>query len=699
MAYPPTAPTDPVEAPPDAGPTGAQSPADPLVTLQFAPEFIEEMFKEIQDAQKVRDEYAAKWDILIKEYIPDVRAAGEAESVKSNIHFRDVHTKLAQIFYQNPELILESKMPVKMPIAMGANGQPMTAEDAITVKREVLNYYTGDDGIDASWLMDELLTDALMWSGVAAAKVGCKIYTKPVTRPVMIPDPNFVPPQMIPGQVLGLGASVAPPMVSATTFNPETMAMEPKMETVIVPIFKEWYASRVPPKKMLWSKKLKSGRFDRDACWVGQELFMSERQVRLTFNVTPDKLKDVSPTGEDTLVADQGGAKPDSTEKSYHIYELFLRANEYDDAQPHPQAIYQLVLMEGMRDKPLVYRPCVDQTFDDMGQLTPDSLVGFPIEFLSLRDMPDSPFVYSDAAMVNNQVKQINTHRVQSVKLRDSAIAKMLYDKGAFTPEEIARIKEMKVGDWFGVDEGKLAQGPDKIIAPATQPTASRDDYRLAAMLKQDLDEALGLSAQEAGATEEGGQRTATEVATVGSKAAARLGKDRQRATKFYIRLVRKLDTYLMRYATTDDYIAVVGPLGEKRMEVWNSKIITGRYAYKMKPDSQLMIDAARDRQQLLSYAEKVLMDPMINRVPIHRKLATLFGLDPSEVVMDPMAAKMAQMSGLNAGAPGEKPGGGTRPTGDSADRRPHDATGGRPNAPDGASPTAPNIKSVPSAA
>lgn len=691
MAYPPTSPN--VDKPPvaDAAATGAQSPTDPLVPLKFTPEFIEEMFKEIADAQKLRDDYATKWDILIKEYIPDVIASGQPESIKSNIHFRDVHTKLAQIFYQNPELILEAKMPVKMPVMMNAVGQPMTAEDAITVKREVLNYYLGDDGIDASWLMDELLTDALMWSGNAAVKIGCKIYTKPVTRPVMIPDPNFIPPQMIPGQVLGLGASVQPPMVPATTFDPETMQQVPKMETVIVPIFKEWYANRVPPKKMLWSKKLKSGRFDRDACWVGQELFMSKRQLVSTFNVTEELLSHINPTGEDTLVADQGGAKPDSTDKSYHIYELFLKANEYDDAQPHPLAIYQLVLIEGMKDKPIVYRPCVDQTFDEFGQLTPDSLVGFPIEFLSLRDMPDSPFVYSDAAMVNNQIKQINTHRRQSAMLRDAAIARMMYDQGAFTPTEIEAIKQMKVGDWIGVQEGKLSQGPDKIVAPMTQPTASRDDYRLAAMLKQDLDEALGLSAQEAGATEEG-NRTATEVATVGAKAAARLGKDRQRATKCYLRIVRKLDTYLMRYATTDDYITIVGPLGEKRMEIWNNKIITGRYAYKMKPDSQLMIDAARDRQQLLTYAEKVLMDPMINRVPIHRKLATLFGLDPSEVVMDPMTAKMAQMSGLNTGTPGENPGGGTRPQGDSSDRRPHDATGGRPNAPDGASPVAPNV-------
>lgn len=678
----------PAATSPEAQPTGTDAPGVKLVTLKFDDKFIKKMFDEIHEAQQRRNEYAKEWDILIKDYCPTVTAMGQPEDVSTNLHFRNVHTKLSQIFHQLPDIILEPRRPVLDPIAISPlTGQPLTAEDAITIKKEVLNFKLGEDGIDAVWLMDEILTDCLAWSGHGAVKVGYKAYQKTIMEPAMIPDPNFVSPMPPPGSVLGLQPPPVPPMVPLMQPNLETGEQEPVLQPRIVTIYEDWYARRISPKKVLFSGNLRSGRVDQDACWVGHEFFYTGPQIKAAFNFDPETMSLGSGSQQqDDLVADNPKEKKDTTQK-YHGYELYIKASEYDPEQVHPLVVYQLVLLEGVNDKPLVYRMSPDQTLDNEGRLTPDSMIGFPIDICSLRDHPDSPFVYSDAAFVQNGVKQLKTFRSQGVKLRDVNIGRFIVDSQYFTKEEVDRIKAGRAGDAYFCEAGQLAAGIDKIIAQWPQLKSGPDDRYTAMSLKQDIDEALGVSASEAGVTDDASPRTATEVANAGSKANARLAKDRQRAVKFFLRWVRKYDTLLIRYATEEDYIQIEGKLGEKRLEMWNGKVIGSQCSYRIKPDSQLQMDAARDRQQLMAYAKDNIGNPFVNQIPIQRKLARLFGLDPSEVIIDPMMAQMAAASGmpLPTGSPAMAGPGGASASdraGAPPDDRVHKATGGMPNAP-----------------
>ena len=671
--------------PPTATETAGDTPApNPYVTLKLSPEELAKWFKEIKAAQNRRNNREKVWEILLKEYLPTVTESGAAEAVKTNAHFRNTHTKLAQLFNRLPDLQLEAKGPLQDPVSLNPQtGQPVTAEDAVIIKQAVLNDKLGIDGIDASRMMDEVLFDCLQWAGHGWVKIGYRVVVKPVQQPVMQPDPAFVPPPSQPGSILGLQPPPTPPMVPVMAPNPETGQLEPQMETIQVPIFDEWYAKRGSPKKLLLPKDLTSGRIDEDARWVGHEFFLTKSQSKRVFNYEGE----AKGVDDDRLFKTTDDQGIDDDADKIHFYEIFLKGSEFHDECFHPQVIYQLVLAEGNANSPVVYRPSPDQTLDDQGRLTADSVIGFPLEVCYLRDFPDSPYPSSDAAFTNSQVKHMNTHRQQSVRLRDAAIARYLYDEGAFTPEEIGRIQTMKVGEFMAVAEGRLASGADKVITPLTQASSARDDYRLAQMIKSDMEETLGLGGPQVGVSDDV-SRTATEVNEVGNKSALRMSKDQQRAINFYLRTVRKFDMYLQRYATTDDYVQVTGKDGMKRLAVWNNRVIAGRHAYAIKPDSQLMIDAARDRQQTMIFYEKTAADPLVNRYPIVKKLAALFSLDPAQVVNDPAVIAARQMAGGDGTAPAGPP------TPD--DPRAHRATGGMPNHPE--TGVAPNTQQQPNA-
>jgi hypothetical protein len=302
--------------------------------------------------------------------------------------------------------------------------------------------------------------------------------------------------------------------------------------------------------------------------------------------------------------------------------------------------------------------------------LTPDSLVGFPIKVGVIRDLADSPYPPADSAFTNAQVKALNTSRQQSIKLRDAAIGKFLYDTGSLDDEDLQRIRDGVVGDFIGVKDGVLAGGADRVIVPMTQVKATADDYRTAQSIKQDMDETLGISASQAG-TPLDTVRSATEVASFGQAAAGRQEKEQSRVIGFYLSIVKALDTLIVRYAKGNNYVSVVGEDGAREIMMWNKQLIMGRYSYDIKPDSQLKVDTVQDRQQKMNFYNLAAKDPLFNRAVVLRDIGRDFGYDPSKVVATP-AMQMQQPPAEGQGAEGGGP----------MDKHQSERSGGRPNAP-----------------
>lgn len=646
-----------------ADPTAATAPGVNLTPLPLTPEQITEWWQQISASRDVRKRVEDKWDLLMKEYLPNVTSG--AEDLKAGIHFRNVHTKKAKLFFRNPDLILSPEGPMKGQAVDPMTGIPYEKAEIVSIKQAVLNKKLGIKGVHSKRLVSECLFDILAWAGLGCTKIGYNATIKIIQEPVMQPDPAWVPPPP-PRSVLGLAPTPQPPQVPV--IDPATG--QPQTQPVPVTIFEDWYWKRFSPKKLLLPADLTSSRIDQEAAWIGMECFLPANTVRSIFKLPAEfELKTTSAEDDRVYQHDtkQSGVKPKDL---VHIIEIWYKASIFDSEQPHPQAIRQLVLIEGNNETALVHRPSPDQTFNELGQLTPDSMIGFPIHLFANRDLADTPWVWADNAFTNSAVKHINTHRKQSIKLRDANIGKFLYDAGAFTPDEVTRLQRGEVGEYIAVQDGRLSNGADKIIAPVVKNEPARDDYRTAATLKQDVEETLGIGGTNAGATADT-VRTATEISTSASALAERLDEERDRILEDYLLGVEKFDTLLQRYATDTDYVEWVGQDGAQRLSGWNGQTIGGcRWAYSAKPDSQLKIDTARDRAQTLEFLEKTApYSPMINIKPILKKLANQFSLDPQEVIMPDILPGM--------GLPGMPPGPGAPPPGPGGP-----TTGALPNAP-----------------
>lgn len=659
-----------------------------LVTMEMTEEDVNQWWTRVKASDDRIANRSTEWDILLKEYLPIVRASGQAEDVKVPKHFRNVHSKIGQLFYKTPEPVLLPKDPSpaqdEQPNPLDPTGMvmpPLKMEDIVAIKQAVLESKMGREGIDYGRLMDELLFDVLAWSGIGCSKIGYACYMKEVEEPVMVPDPAFVAPPSL--GILGLGPTPQAPMVPQK--HPVTGA--PVMRTVMVPVFEEFYERRFSPKKVIFNADLHSTRFDQDATMMGMHFYMSPDRAKRVFKLSDEDVAGKQTRDDKLYMHDVDGAAT-ITNDLVHGVELFIKACYFSE-EVHPQVIYQIVLLEGMK-KPVIYRLSPDQSIDERGRLTEDSLIGFPIKILTIRDLADSPFPPADSAFTNGEIKQVNTYRRQSVLLRDAAIGHYLYDSGAFDDGQLELLKSNTPGRFIPVEPGSLKDGAKTVLDLTAQVHQGIDDARNQQLFSKDIDETLGISSVQAGAPEDT-VRTATEIANVQAAVSGRNGKELGRTVGFYLDSCRKLDQLLMRYATEDDYVHITGENGLRRMQVWNNRIISGRWLYDIAPDSQMQPDNAKERQSTLSFYNLTANDPLVNRSYILRRLSRQFGMDPMKVILPtPVGTPFGGLSptgqppsGPGAAAPMvQPPHGGAAVPGAAVSKHEASNSGGRPNAP-----------------
>lgn len=659
-------PLEPI-TPPPPDPSGAPNlAADPqvqlrksLIPLPMTLDEVGEWKERIKQSEKRITDRQDEWDTLWKSYLPTPAKEG-AQAPKVNAHFRNVHTKMGQLFVRSPQVLLSAKgkgrETMQQPPGIGPDGMPtppqtLRATDGIAIRQTVINTYMGRSYINAIALMDECLLDMQAYSGFAAVEVSYRSVSRTVNQPVMGPDPNFIPPPQMPGS-LGLNT---PPPPQVPQLDPFTQL--PKTTPIQVPIYECWEAKRIPPKKVLFDEQLKSCRIDRDSRWIGKIFYLSKRLAKRQYGLTDLEIEKTAETDDRNFADDRDQSNQPVEKDLLRGYHLWYKAEYFSD-NDNPDALVELVLFDCVPDAPVVHRPSVDQTFDDQGALTEDSAEGFPIIVGSLRPTLDSPYPKSDSAFTDGDVKHLSTHRRQMVAVRDAAIGKVLMDSGAFDDADIAKIQNAEAGSTILVKSGALAAGADKLIALVAQVHSTPDDWRTAAMLKSDMEETIGISGPQAGGQNDT-VRSATEVNTQNQGSQGRNEKEKFRVIDFYLQIVGAVDVRIFRYATGNRYVEVAGPTGAKKIEVWNKQIGAGKYSYDIKPDSQLVGDVARDRQQKIAGYNIMGPDPLFNRAPALRDISSSFGWDPTETVLD-QATVNAQQFISNSGTPvGQPPHGG----------------------------------------
>ena len=601
-----------------------------LKTVDDTQDEIKKWWGRVDLAKQERKTHETKWDAMIEAYKPTFNQNNQPEELKTNIHFRNVHQKISQLFFKRPEINLFPKDSISGVKQDPVTGEQIAPENAIKIHEAVIDAHM-DETVNLPLLMDRVLFDCLCPSGLMVTKIGYQAYTDTVQQPQM--DIQEVP--MPTGGVDMLGQpEIVPQMQEMPVLDEQG---QPVMEDVPVIVKEEYFWTRVSPKQVLIPEDFHDTDYEK-APWLGIEFKMPLREAKRLYNLGDDFEGKQGDT-ENRLLGENRTDR-DRSEKTVSGVEIFYKARTYRKDVIHPDIYYQLVLIGGQRENgkmvSAIHRQSPYQEIDpNTMQLTASSMLGNSIHIGTIRDLSDSAYVPSDVAMTHTQVKEIDTYRRQTIKLRDANLVKYAYDTSAVTPDALQSMKDGDVGQWIAFEGGKMAQGIESIIAPINPGGNARIDQEGAFLLAQDVEKAMAIGSNQSGGVTDTA-RTATELSLVQSNANVRLEKEQTRVLQYVIAGIRKYDSLLQQFADATEVIGIVGEDGVRRLQSWDKNVIAGRHAYDVKLDSQLRLDMAQERNQWMQMYNLTAQDPFNNRQESLKKLQRLFGIDPVKGMQTP---------------------------------------------------------------
>jgi hypothetical protein len=226
--------------------------------------------------------------------------------------------------------------------------------------------------------------------------------------------------------------------------------------------------------------------------------------------------------------------------------------------------------------------------------------------------------------------KELNKYRSITVRNRDQNRLAMLYDPERLNPE--AKDKMDKGQAFIPVEPGSLDAGVDKVMAQVGQISQGRENWTGQDYIERDIERMHGIGANQVG-QQSASAKTATEVQTVQRNTEARFEQERQRVLEWYLDVVRVFDALVLRYA---DVRTAVKVLGVAAGQAWanNKQSLAGQYRYEIQIDSGKYVDVEANKRQLTQLLNMVGQSQHVNIVPILEKIATAYGIDPSQMVI-----------------------------------------------------------------
>lgn len=580
-------------------PPAAQSPMGPPAAIPpLPPDQVGAWWTRIELARSTRKTELDRWRVLQKAYLPAPNT--DADSINSNLHFRNVHLKTAELWAQLPELVLTPLEPLR-DLIDPSTGQPLPPQDVLAIKRAVLNKLLGRDGANVHATIVDSLFAIFMTAGLGATKICYEADTTTVPS---------TPPSPVPGAILGLSAPPAP-------------------QPVVVHERWRWY--HFSEAKFLKPHDARGTDFDEMA-WLGMEFVEPLTDAsRQRYNLPPDFQSNVS--RDEQVITTERDSTPNGSDALIKGIEVWLHANVYDPVEANSQVYYRLVLIEGRKDDAAVYERSPYQTIGPDGRVTADSMIGNPIHPIVLRAGGDLSWVPADAAFTDPLVKQLNTWRSQDIKQRDANLARFVHSDAITTA--IDKLKDADTGQGVAIPADQMALGVEKIIAPLPHLERAEADIRGEGSVRRDLDETLGLGSNQAGG-QTSTVRSATEQAIIQANVSVRLKAEQTALLEAVLRGIRKFDSLLQRFATDQDYVEIVGQGGDKRLQAWNQHTIAGRYAFDAKPGTQLTMDPQARIKQVLDMVNFMAKSPFTNQQELARIVFSEFGYDPARLVQQP---------------------------------------------------------------
>ena len=534
---------------------------------------------EISRARKDRDDRIERWGVEdnLERYAP---SSAQPSQINTGKDFSDVERKKAALFYDTPQVILTA--------------DPGVDPGAVQLHQEYLNTLLGPQYLDAK-------------ATALRAIQGCLVAIQPA--PVEIGYTNTVVDA--PGEV-----------------DPMTGMPAPAQPVVVHEAF---YIKAVSEKATLLPCDFRSTRYD-EAPWVGYDWRLPLSQVKREYGL-PEDWRGGSDGKDLPFFRQKDEPRAEGDEPMVSGVTIWYKASVRDEQVVHPEVQRILVLADG-QDEPLKHADAPYQDFQTDGRLTPNSVTGYPLHPLVIRDGIDTAWVQADLTVTASLTREIHKFREQVVQRRDASRNHLLYDADAFNPEVRQKFETNTIPELIPVEAGKLAGGMQTILAQVPPITLGRESYDGQNIMERDREGILGIGSNQVGqmtAT----RRTATEVSTTQRNTDARFEQERQRVLEWWLKGVQKLSAFVLRYG---DRLAT-DVLGPQRGQAWvqaRDQGVFGRFNFDIVIDSGRYVDIeARKRQDLQIY-NLMRRDPALNPAPLVRRLGEDFGLDLSELLQPP---------------------------------------------------------------
>lgn len=559
--------------------------ADPLATagLPWTPEDTTFWTQEITRARDKRTKLLEKWDAkgnlesYAKSNVKDDR------DINTNKDFSDVERKKAALFYDLPEVALIPDVEE-------------TPSEALLLHQEFLNSVLGPRYMNAKATVLQTEQDALVVIQPALSEIGYLSVTETVQPPAM------------PGSVLGLRTPVT------------------------VPVYERFFWAHLSPRATLLPSDFRSTDYD-DAPWIGYDWRKPLSQVRRWLQMPPDW----TPASSDALgrddkpYFDHGVDDEARTEPMVTGSCIFFRAYLRDATVSHPLVCRQFVWIDG-EDEPFEYKTCPYTTIGPDGRLTPDSMPGFQVHPLALRDLTDSAYVQADLTVVSPLTRELNKFRTQMLQRRDGSRNHVLYDTGIVDEDMRAKIERNQAPMMIGVEAGKLAQGKDSIMAQVPTLNLGRESYIGQDIIERDRMGVFGIRPNGVG-VEDGKDQTATEASLAQRNMDARFEQEHQRVLAWFLLGCQKVSALLLKYG---DRMALE-VLGPKKGPMWIQAKQAGmftRFRFALVMNSGAYIDTNERMRQVVQIYNMTAKDPQTNRSEVLREMATLAGLNPAKWIV-----------------------------------------------------------------
>lgn len=536
--------------------------------------------QEIRRARDKRQKLLERWDANgnLESYAK--QQVKDNYDIHANKDFADVERKKAALFYDLPQIALIPDFEE-------------TPSEALLLHQEFLNTLMGPDHMNVKATALQVNQDALVVIQPALSEIGYSAVIEEVE-----------PPQQ-PGAILGLSAPVK------------------------VPAYEEFFWRHRSPRSSLIPADFRSTQYDK-APWIGYDWRLPVSQVRRWLKLDKDwkgggdsQRGSVDKPYFDYNLDDEG-----NTEQMVSGSVVFYRAFLRDESVSHPLVCRQFVMIDGEKG-PRDHKACPYQQIDPAtGRLTLDSMDGYQVHPLSLRDLTDSAWVQADLTVVSPLTREGNKYRKQVIQRRDGSRLHVFYDTGIVDQDMKAKIEANTAPMMIGAMPGTLAQGKDAIMTQVPTLELGRENYIGLDIIDRDRAAVLGIRDSAHGTIEEG-DTTATEVNIAQRNMDARFEQEHQRDLLWFLRGVRKLSALVIRYG---DRMAL-DILGPKKGQLWvqaKQAGMFGKFRCTIVMNSGAYIDVSERMRQLIQVYNMTAKDPSTNRIDVLKEMATLTGLNPA---------------------------------------------------------------------